>query len=259
MARALSLPAKFLSESEGGGVLQGSASEAVIVAMVAARARALRITQDESVFSKLVVYTSTQAHSSFQKAARILGMTMHTLPVNSKQQLEPHTLLQKIEEDRAAGLHPLFVGATVGTTSTGAVDPIRQLGELCNAQGVWLHIDAAYAGSAAVCPEYRHLIDDVELANSFNFNPHKWLLTNFDCSVFWLDDRRDLLTAMSISRPYYKNAPSESGQVLDYRDWQLPLGRRFRALKLWFVFRCFGTEGLQAHIRRVRSLACLCC
>ena len=160
-----------------------------------------------------------------------------------------------IAADRAAGAVPAMVCATVGTTSSGAVDPVRAIGEVCRRQGIWLHVDAAHAGSATVCPEQRGLIDGVELADSYTFNPHKWLLTNFDCSCFWVADRAALIEALSVLPEYLRNRATESGAVIDYRDWQVPLGRRFRALKLWFVIRHYGAEGLRAHVRHCIALA----
>jgi aromatic-L-amino-acid/L-tryptophan decarboxylase len=146
--------------------------------------------------------------------------------------------------------------ATVGTTSTTAIDPVAAIGEVCREHGIWLHVDAAYAGVAAICPELRWLNDGVsEFADSYATNPHKWLLTNFDCGAFWVADRGPLLAALSVLPEYLRNAASESGQVTDYRDWQIPLGRRFRALKLWAVIRWYGADGLRAHIRRHVELA----
>jgi aromatic-L-amino-acid decarboxylase len=151
--------------------------------------------------------------------------------------------------DRSAGLVPCCVVATAGTTSSMAFDPIRAIGEICFAERIWLHVDAAMAGSAAICPELRAHHDGLELADSYAFNPHKWLLTNFDCDCFYVADRSSLIDALSITPEYLRNDASESGAVIDYRDWQVPLGRRFRALKLWFVLRCYGAEGLRRHVR----------
>ncbi len=154
-----------------------------------------------------------------------------------------------MRRDRLAGLTPCCVVATVGTTSSMAFDPVRNIGELCAAERVWLHVDAAMAGSAAVCPELRSQHDGLELADSYAFNPHKWLLTNFDCDCFYVADRSSLIDALSITPEYLRNDASDSGSVIDYRDWQVPLGRRFRALKLWFVLRSYGAEGLRRHVR----------
>jgi aromatic-L-amino-acid decarboxylase len=163
--------------------------------------------------------------------------------------MRPNELAQRIDADRAAGLQPFFVCATVGTTSSEAMDPLRPIGEICRGRGVWMHVDAAMAGTAALCPELRWFHDGVELASSYCFDPHKWMFTNFDCSVLWVADRRVLIDALSITPDYLRNRASESGEVIDYRDWHVPLGRRFRSLKLWFVIRHYGVEGLRRHLR----------
>ena len=160
-----------------------------------------------------------------------------------------------IAEDRAAGRTPFFCCATVGTTSSLAVDPVPELAEIVAESGVWLHVDGAMAGSAAVCPELRWVNDGLDRVDSYAFNPHKWLFTNFDCTCFWVADRAALLTALSILPEYLRNEASASGAVIDYRDWQVPLGRRFRALKLWFVIRHYGAEGLAHHVRSHVALA----
>jgi aromatic-L-amino-acid decarboxylase len=165
------------------------------------------------------------------------------------------SLRRAVDADVAAGITPLLVLATVGTTSTTAVDPVRALGQLCQEKGIWLHVDAAYAGVAAVCPELRWLNDGLELADSYATNPHKWLLTNFDCDAFWVADPDALVGALSVLPEFLRNAATESGSVIDYRDWQVPLGRRFRALKLWAVLRWYGAEGLREHIRSGVGLA----
>ena len=150
---------------------------------------------------------------------------------------------------------PFFVCATVGTTSSRAIDPLPAIGRICREQGVWLHVDAAMAGTAALCPEFRPLFAGLELADSYCFNPHKWMFTNFDCDCFFVARRKDLIRALSILPEYLRNQASESGAVIDYRDWQVPLGRRFRALKLWFVIRSYGVEGLRHHVREHVALA----
>jgi aromatic-L-amino-acid decarboxylase len=165
-----------------------------------------------------------------------------------------------MREDRAAGLTPFYVCATIGTTSTTAVDPVPAIADAIDAAAEaglrpWLHIDGAHALAACVCPEHRWMLDGVARADSICFNPHKWLLTNFDCDCFWTTDRRTLVNALSVTPEYLRNAPTDSGRVIDYRDWQIPLGRRFRALKLWFVMRHYGAEGLMAHVRRGVGLA----
>lgn len=260
LADLLGLPERFRSGGTGGGVIQDSASSAALVATLAALHRASggrwRTT---GVDARYTVYTSRHGHSSIEKAARIAGLgdsAMRTIDVDPKtQSMVPAALRERLAADRAAGAVPALVVATIGTTSTTAVDPLPAIGEICREYGVWLHIDAAYAGAAAVCPELRYTHDGVEYADSYCFDPHKWLLTGFDCDAFWVADRADLIEALSILPEYLRNAATESGAVIDYRDWQVPLGRRFRALKLWFVLRWYGAEGLRAHIRSGVSLA----
>jgi aromatic-L-amino-acid decarboxylase len=153
------------------------------------------------------------------------------------------------------GLTPFFVCATVGTTSSNAMDPVPEIGRICHEHKLWLHVDAAMSGTAALCPEFRHTHAGLELADSYCFNPHKWMFTNFDCDCFYVADRAALIRTLSILPEYLRNKATESGTVIDYRDWQIPLGRRFRALKLWFVLRHYGIEGLQFHIREHVRLA----
>ncbi|MEQ8850800.1 MAG: pyridoxal-dependent decarboxylase [Phycisphaerales bacterium] len=253
----IGLPDSFLagaSGGSGGGVIQGTASEATLTALAAARRRAERAGD----VANPVAYCSTQAHSSMVKAAMIAGLGregMRAVPVDDDLAMDPAALREMIASDRAAGRTPILVGATIGTTSTTAIDPLRAIGEIAQNEGVWLHVDAAYAGAACVCPEFRWMIDGVEHADSFVFNPHKWLLTNFDLSAFWTRDRSGLIDAMSITPEYLRNKASDSGAVIDYRDWHIPLGRRFRAIKLWFVIRHYGVEGLRTYIREHVRLA----
>ena len=180
---------------------------------------------------------------------------MRLIEVDDEQAMRTDALRQAIEDDRSSGLTPVFVGATVGTTGTTGVDPVRSIGEICAAEMLWLHVDAAYAGNAMICREFRHHQDGLELANSYTFNPHKWMMVNFDCSVFYVADRAPLINCLSILPPYLKNEASSSGAVIDYRDWHVPLGRRFRALKLWWVIRSYGTDGLRSMIRYHVGLA----
>ena len=255
----LALPPHFKSASSGGGVIQDSASSAALCAILAARERA---TGGQSNLCgaghSLVAYVSSQTHSSVEKGVRIAGLGSHHLraiEVDGQYAMRPDRLAEAIDADRAAGLRPCFVCATVGTTSSMAVDPLRDIGPICRRQGVWLHVDAALAGTAGLCPEFRHLFEGLDLADSYCFNPHKWMFTNFDCNCFFVAERAQLIRALSILPEYLRNQASESGAVIDYRDWQVPLGRRFRALKLWFVIRSFGVAGLQERIRRHVELA----
>ncbi len=248
----LGLPDRFRSNGPGGGVIQDSASSATLCALLAARERAGGDPGGHAV------YASTQAHSSVEKAVRIAGLgadALRLVPVDGSHALRVADLEQQIQRDVRSGRRPLMVVATVGTTSSAAVDPLPALGEVCRRFGVWLHVDAAMAGTAALLPEHRYLHDGVELADSYCTNPHKWMFTNFDCDAFYVADRAPLINALSVLPEYLRNAATESGAVIDYRDWQVPLGRRFRALKLWFVIRHYGAEGLRHHVRRHIEMA----
>ena len=255
----LGLPEKFLSSSSGGGVIQDTASSAALCALLAARERATGYTSNhKGCDGKLVAYASTQTHSSLQKAAMIAGIgvdNLRLIEVDENFAMKPSALAQQLDADRRAGFTPCFVCATVGTTSSNAMDPIGAIGEVCRKDDLWLHVDAAMSGTAMLCPEFRHLQNGVELADSYNFNPHKWMFTNFDCNCFWVADRKALIQTLSILPEYLRNQATESGAVIDYRDWHIQLGRRFRSLKLWFVIRHYGVEGLQHHIREHVRLA----
>jgi aromatic-L-amino-acid decarboxylase len=225
-----------------------------LCAILAARERA---TEGRSNLTgadgSLVAYTSTQAHSSVEMGVRIAGLgseNLRLIEVDERYSMRVDRLAEAIARDLAAGRRPCFVCATVGTTSSTAIDPIREIGRLCRTHGLWLHVDAAMAGTAALCPEFHYLHDGLDLADSYCFNPHKWMFTNFDCDCFFVADRARLIRTLTILPEYLRNQATESGAVIDYRDWQVPLGRRFRALKLWFVLRSFGVEGLQDRIRR---------
>jgi aromatic-L-amino-acid decarboxylase len=253
LAQALGLPERFRTAAGGGGVIQDSASSATLVATLAALHRAGKgAWRAGGVDGRYTAYTSTQGHSSIEKAARIAGLGdagVRAVEVDDAQAMRPEALRAAIAADVAAGRVPTIVVATVGTTSTTAIDPLAAVGEVCREYDVWLHVDAAYAGSAAVCPELRWIHDGLEHADSYCFDPHKWLLTGFDCDAFWVADSAGLVDALTVLPEYLRNAATDSGAVVDYRDWQVPLGRRFRALKLWFVLRWYGLEGLRAHIR----------
>lgn len=256
---ALGLPEKFLSSRSGGGVIQDTASSASLCAILAARERATNFDSNRAgVPGKLVAYTSSQAHSSIEKGIQIAGVgreNLRLIDVDERFAMKPDALEQAMQKDRAAGLVPFFVCATVGTTSSNALDPVPQIGRIARHHGLWLHVDAAMSGTAALCPEFRHIHDGLEYADSYCFNPHKWMFTNFDCDCFYVADRKALIQALSVLPEYLKNKATESGAVIDYRDWQIPLGRRFRALKLWFVIRHYGVEGLQHHVREHVRLA----
>jgi aromatic-L-amino-acid decarboxylase len=255
MAELCGLPDRFLSRGPGGGVIQDSASSATLCALLAARQRAVAAGAE---LGQLRAYTSTQAHSSVAKAARIAGLGEDQLTfvgVDASHALDALALRRAMGADVADGLVPFLVVATVGTTSSLAVDPVAAVVEVARPHGAWVHVDAAMSGPAAICPEHRWVVDGFEGVDSLCTNPHKWLFTNFDCDCFWVADRRPLLDALSILPEFLRNAATESGAVIDYRDWQVPLGRRFRALKLWFVLRWYGAEGLRHHIREHVDLA----
>ena len=255
----LGLPDCFKSSSDGGGVIQDSASSGALCALLVARERATELeTNRIGVRSRLTVYASTQTHSSVTKAVKIAGIgeeNLRLIEVDVNFAMNPAALEKRIHEDRASGLTPAFVCATVGTTSSTAVDPIPRIGEICRDENLWLHVDAAMAGTATLCPELRYLNAGLEHADSYAFDPHKWMFTSFDCSCLYVKSRNALIDTLSILPEYLRNQATESGAVIDYRDWHIPLGRRFRALKLWFVIRHYGVEGLRHHIRRHIELA----
>jgi aromatic-L-amino-acid decarboxylase len=250
----LALPPGFKSDGKGGGVIQDSASSATLTALLAARERATAFRSNaRGCDGRLVAYASTEAHSSVEKAVRIAGLgreNLRLIETDERLALRPEALERQIAVDREAGLHPCFVTATVGTTSSNAIDPLPEIGRICGKSGIWMHVDGAMSGTAALCPEYRHIHRGLELADSYCFNPHKWMFTNFDCDCFFVTDRAALIRTLSILPEYLRNKATESGAVIDYRDWHIPLGRRFRSLKLWFVIRHYGIEGLRHHIRR---------
>jgi aromatic-L-amino-acid decarboxylase len=261
LAELLGLPDRFRSDAPGGGVIQDTASSSVLVALVAALQRvSAGAVRADGVTGPYAVYASAEAHSAVDKAVVIAGLGERALrKVDTDPAtlaIDPAHLRRLVEADVAAGVTPVMVMATVGTTSTSAIDPVGAIGEICRELNVWLHVDAAYAGVAAVCPELRWINDGIaEYADSYATNPHKWLLTNFDCDAFWVSDRTHLIAALSVLPEFLRNKATESGAVVDYRDWQIPLGRRFRALKLWAVIRWYGAEGLRAHVRRHMDLA----
>jgi aromatic-L-amino-acid decarboxylase len=259
LAEMLGLPTTFTSAGRGGGVIQDTASSASLCALLAARERATGYGSNErGCDGRLVAYASTQTHSSVEKGVKIAGLgraNLRQIEVDDTFAMRPEALARQIREDRQAGLVPCFVCATVGTTSSNAIDPLPEIGRICRENQLWLHVDAAMSGTAAICPEFRHILNGVELADSLCVNPHKWMFTNFDCDCFYVADRAALIRTLSILPEYLKNKATESGAVIDYRDWHIQLGRRFRSLKLWFVIRSYGVAGLQHHVRRHIALA----
>lgn len=270
LVELLGLPSLFLSSGNGGGVIQDTASSATLAAVLAARERAtgsrsndFGLVGEQSTHAHpeymhnrsgtLIAYASEHAHSSVEKAMMIAGLgskNLRIVPVDEHYALDTSSLEAMVAADVAAGNRPFIICGTIGTTSSGAVDPIRRIGEIANQFDVWFHVDAAYAGSASVCPEFRSHQDGLELADSYTFNPHKWLLTNFDCNCLFVADRTALTNTFSILPEYLRNKETTDGSVIDYRDWHVQLGRRFRSLKLWFVLRSYGAVGLRDHIRR---------
>jgi aromatic-L-amino-acid decarboxylase len=265
VAKLISLPKEFLSDGEGGGIIQGTASEVVLTALVAARERIIRrklgdmpegeerMDAAADIRGKLVALGSEHAHSSTQKAAVIAGTRYRNVPAPKQDNysVTAAALRQTIEQCRAKGLEPFYFTITLGSTGTCAIDDLQGIALLAKEYpDLWIHVDAAYAGSALVCPEYQHLCAPIAAFDSFNFNLHKWLLVNFDCSAFFIKKRKDLMDTYSITPSYLRNPHSDQGLVTDYRDWQIPLGRRFRSLKVWFVLRSYGVAGLRAFIRK---------
>jgi aromatic-L-amino-acid decarboxylase len=241
------------------GVIQDSASSATLAAIITAREKVTSFAvNDEGSGSvgSLRVYCSIQAHSSVDKAVKICGIGIKNLVkigVKDDFSMDPALLQKAIEEDREKGFIPCCIVATIGTTGTTAIDPLRAIGEICSKNDIWLHVDAAMAGTALILPEFRWMIDGKEYVDSLLFNPHKWMFTNFDCTAFFIKDAGALIKTFEILPEYLKTRTR--GIVNDYRDWGIPLGRRFRALKLWSVIRSYGTEGLRKKIREHISFA----
>ncbi|KAK1359038.1 Tyrosine decarboxylase [Heracleum sosnowskyi] len=251
--KMLQLPKSFLFSGGGGGVLQGTTCEAILCTLVAARDKNLRQHGMDNI-GKLVVYCSDQTHAAMQKAAKIAGINPKNFRAietrkSSNFQLCPKRLESAILYDVQNGLIPLYLCATVGTTSSTAVDPLTSLTEVAKKYEVWVHVDAAFAGSACICPEFRQYLDGVENADSFSLNAHKWFLTTLDCCCLWVKDPSALIKSLSTNPEYLRNNASETNKVVDYKDWQIMLSRRFRALKLWFVLRSYGVGQLREFIR----------
>ncbi len=259
LAEMTGMPEKFKSTSTGGGVIQDTASTSALTAVIAARERATQFESNQKgARQNLVAYISTQTHSSLEKAIKMAGIgkdNLRTIDVDETFAMRTDLLDIQIQKDKKEGFTPFFICGALGTTSSNAMDPLQKIGEIARRENCWFHIDAAMSGTAMLCPEFRHLMKGVELADSYCFNPHKWMFTNFDCDVFFVANRNELIHTFSILPEYLKNKATESGAVFDYRDWHVQLGRRFRSLKLWFVIRHYGVEGLQFHVRKHVEMA----
>ncbi|CAH1788310.1 unnamed protein product [Owenia fusiformis] len=264
LGKMIGLPKEFLHSNEqtmGGGAIQTTASESTFVALLAARSEAIRRYQilDEDdlngaeINARLVAYCSEQAHSSVEKAGLIGLVKLRLLPCDDDLSLRGETLRDAIKRDRELGLVPFFLCATLGTTGACAFDKINELGPICEEEDIWMHIDAAYAGTAFVCPEFRGYMEGVEYAHSFAFNPSKWMMVHFDCTALWVKNSGALHRTFNVNPLYLRH--ENTGAAIDYMHWQIPLSKRFRSLKLWFVLRSFGVKGIQAHVRRGVELA----
>ncbi|HSQ74888.1 MAG TPA: pyridoxal-dependent decarboxylase [Bacteroidota bacterium] len=241
------------------GVIQDTASTATLCALLTARERRSAFRINERGFTpemRFTVYCSTEAHSSIEKATKIAGLGreyLRKIPVDDGFAMIPSALEEAVTRDLRLGYTPLCVIAAVGTTGSTGLDPLRPIAALCKKHGIWFHVDAAYGGSALLLPEFRWIADGLEAADSMVFNPHKWLLTNFDCSAYFVRDVEALVRTFEILPEYLKTP--EGDRVKNYRDWGIQLGRRFRALKLWFVIRTYGVHGLQEILRTQIAMA----
>jgi len=243
---------KILGLPEGmAGVIQDSASTATLCALLTAREKITDYKANQKGLKKpLVVYASEETHSSIEKGVKIAGygkQNLHYIPTDSSFAMKPSKLEQAVMQDKERGLIPACVVATLGTTSSTAIDPLDAIGKICRNHGLWLHVDAAFAGTAFILPEYKWMLKGIEHVDSFVFNPHKWMLTNFDCSAYFVKDPGALIQTFEIHPEYLKTGMDT--QVKNFRDWGIQLGRRFRALKLWFVIRSYGVQGLQKMVR----------
>lgn len=251
LKKMLDLPAEMQ------GCIQDTASTSTLCALLSARERATNFDSNEKGFHiPLTVYASEEAHSSIEKDAKIAGYGRNNLryiQTGDSFAMIPSRLEEAIEKDKRNGLIPACVVATIGTTSSTAIDPLEDIGKICERHNVWLHVDAAFAGTAAILPEKRHILNGAQYMDSFVFNPHKWMLTNFDCSAYFVKDPGSLIRTFEIHPEYLKTGVD--AKVKNFRDWGIQLGRRFRALKLWFVIRSYGVEGLREFVRKQIAMA----
>ncbi|XP_068244610.1 aromatic-L-amino-acid decarboxylase [Palaemon carinicauda] len=271
LAKMIGLPDHFLhsnKDSHGGGVIQTTASEATFVNLLAARTETLtkilapvdfggdQEKEDAlkyQVFSRLVAYCSNQAHSSVEKAGLIGFVRLRLVDSDDNLAMRPDDLLRLIADDRRDGYIPFFVCATLGTTGSCSFDNLDTIGPICQENDMWLHVDAAYAGAAFICPEFRHYMKGIEYAHSIAFNPSKWLMVHFDCTAMWVRDSQALHRGFNVDPIYLQH--ENTGLAIDFMHWQVGLSKRFRSLKLWWVIRSFGVKGLQKHIRESVRLA----
>lgn len=264
LAKLLDLPKFFSNSSDGngGGFIQGTASESMLIAILAAREQTvknLRIKYpnlaESEIRGKLVMYSSDQSNSAIEKTSRLAAVNYRSLPTDYEMSLRGNTLQMAIEQDIENEMFPFACIATFGTTETCAFDDLNEIGPICEKHNIWLHIDAAYAGSALCCPEFRSLMHGIEYADSFNFNLHKWMMVNFDCSAMWFKDTRTIVESFAVDRIYLQHHIEIGSTAPEYRHWEIPLGRRFRALKVWFTLRIVGAEQIRENIRNHVRLA----
>lgn len=264
LAKFLDLPKCFLNSSDGrgGGLLQGTASESMLVAILTARDQAVERLKlehpnlsESEIRGKLLMYSSDQGNSCVEKSSRLAAVSIRLLPVDNNLTLRGEKLRIAIEDDIKNGKFPFACVATLGTTGTCAFDNLLEIGPICRDHNIWLHIDAAYAGSALCCPEFRPLMQGIEYGDSFNFNLHKWMMVNFDCSAMWFKDTSKVVEAFTVDRIYLRHHFEIGSKAPEYRNWEIPLGHRFRALKVWFTLRIMGAEVIRENIRNHVRLA----
>ncbi|XP_017463855.1 PREDICTED: alpha-methyldopa hypersensitive protein-like, partial [Rhagoletis zephyria] len=264
LAKFLKLPEHFLHSTKGpgGGIIQGSASEAVLVAVMAAREQTVRRVKakqpdlsEGEIRARLIGYSSDQSNSCIEKAGVLATLPIRLLPADDNQIMGGAQLVKAVKEDLAKGLIPTICIATMGATGTCAYDDIATLASVCEEHNIWLHVDAAYAGAVLSLDEYAYLRCGLERVDSLNYNLHKTLLVNFDCTAMWLRDANQVVDSFNVNRIYLQNKYNGQTDIPEFRHWQIPLGRRFRALKVWVTFRIYGAEGLREHVRKQIRLA----
>lgn len=264
LGKILGLPEFFLHSDDGpgGGVIQGSASESILLTVLSAREETVKRVKREQpemsegeIRAKLIAYSSNHSNSSIEKSGIISAIPVRLLAADENCVLTGDILEEAVVEDLKKGLIPVTCIATLGTTGTCSFDNIEELGKVCNKYNIWFHIDAAYAAGAFCLPEYRYIMKGVEYANSFNFNLHKWMLVNFDCSALWFRDANNVVDSFNVDRIYLKHQYQGKTKIPDYRHWQIALGRRFRSLKVWITLRTYGVEKIQEYIRSHITLA----